>query len=306
MVRGALGASPLCCPAASAHAATPARTLGPPPPGPEHMRPPAGPPAAATQVLLPRRHHPMRDEAHRHPVHVGGRAAPQALPSRHHRRARCATRWRAPAGSAAAERALLPSARGNLCDGVLPARARVCVRAVLAHTGVLASNHQHLFCVRIDPAVDDARGGRDLVVAEVNAEPLPWGADNPDGERLELAAARACCLCGSERALCPASAAVGPGPDTCMACTSSVAQATPPPTHTHPPTHPPPPHTQPNMPRRQRVPRERDAAAEHARGDAHGGAGQGARVEDQKPGCHQPHHRGAREFQAHPHIKCVV
>lgn len=47
--------------------------------------------------------------------------------------------------------------------------------------GVLASNHQHLFCVRIDPAVDDAQGGKSLVVSEVNAEQLPWGPDNPHG-----------------------------------------------------------------------------------------------------------------------------
>jgi primary-amine oxidase len=49
--------------------------------------------------------------------------------------------------------------------------------------GVVASNHQHLFCMRIDPAVDDDQGGRGLMVAEVNAEPLPFGPDNPHGER---------------------------------------------------------------------------------------------------------------------------
>jgi hypothetical protein len=52
--------------------------------------------------------------------------------------------------------------------------------------GVLASNHQHLFCVRIDPAVDDPQGGKSLVVAEVNAEQLPWGPDNPHGEENRL------------------------------------------------------------------------------------------------------------------------
>jgi Cu2+-containing amine oxidase len=50
--------------------------------------------------------------------------------------------------------------------------------------GVVASNHQHLFCMRIDPAVDDEQGGKGLVVAEVNAEPLPFGPDNPHGEWL--------------------------------------------------------------------------------------------------------------------------
>jgi len=52
--------------------------------------------------------------------------------------------------------------------------------------GVVASNHQHLFCVRLDPAVDDDNGGKGLVVAEVNAEMLPFGPDNPAG---------GCCVC---------------------------------------------------------------------------------------------------------------
>ncbi|WIA35530.1 hypothetical protein OEZ86_003956 [Tetradesmus obliquus] len=52
--------------------------------------------------------------------------------------------------------------------------------------GVVASNHQHLFCVRIDPAVDDADGGKGLVVAEVNAEPLPFGPDNPHGNAFRV------------------------------------------------------------------------------------------------------------------------
>ena len=51
----------------------------------------------------------------------------------------------------------------------------------LVSPGVIAANHQHLFCVRLDPSVDDARGGRGLVVAEVNAEPLPVGPANPYG-----------------------------------------------------------------------------------------------------------------------------
>ena len=29
--------------------------------------------------------------------------------------------------------------------------------------------HQHMFCARIDPAVDDSQGGKDLVVSEVGA-----------------------------------------------------------------------------------------------------------------------------------------
>jgi primary-amine oxidase len=56
-----------------------------------------------------------------------------------------------------------------------------CVIVGVSPAGVLASNHQHLFCVRIDPAVDDEQGGKSLVVVEVNAEQLPWGPDNPHG-----------------------------------------------------------------------------------------------------------------------------
>ncbi|KAF6251268.1 copper amine oxidase [Scenedesmus sp. NREL 46B-D3] len=52
--------------------------------------------------------------------------------------------------------------------------------------GVVASNHQHLFCMRIDPAVDDAQGGKGLVVAEVNAERLPFGPDNPHGNAFRV------------------------------------------------------------------------------------------------------------------------
>ena len=41
---------------------------------------------------------------------------------------------------------------------------------------VNAQHHQHLFCMRIDPAVDDTSGGKDNLVAEVRllsfAEPV--------------------------------------------------------------------------------------------------------------------------------------
>ena len=30
---------------------------------------------------------------------------------------------------------------------------------------------QHFFCVRIDPAIDDALGGKDLIVSEVSPPP---------------------------------------------------------------------------------------------------------------------------------------
>eukprot|EP00879_Flechtneria_rotunda_P011264 GHRR01011766.1.p1 GENE.GHRR01011766.1~~GHRR01011766.1.p1 ORF type:complete len:590 (+),score=170.84 GHRR01011766.1:1269-3038(+) len=52
--------------------------------------------------------------------------------------------------------------------------------------GVVASNHQHLFSVRIDPAVDDYNGGKGLVVSEVNAEQLPIGPENPHGNAFRV------------------------------------------------------------------------------------------------------------------------
>ncbi|KAF5834276.1 copper amine oxidase [Dunaliella salina] len=48
---------------------------------------------------------------------------------------------------------------------------------VLPH--VNAQNHQHEFCVRIDPAIDDENGGKDVVITEVNCEPVPPGPKNP-------------------------------------------------------------------------------------------------------------------------------
>jgi len=44
---------------------------------------------------------------------------------------------------------------------------------VLVGPGVNAQHHQHMFCARIDPAVDDDAGGASLVVTEVNVEQLP-------------------------------------------------------------------------------------------------------------------------------------
>ncbi|KAG2486353.1 hypothetical protein HYH03_014934 [Edaphochlamys debaryana] len=45
--------------------------------------------------------------------------------------------------------------------------------------GVNATVHQHFFCMRLDPAIDDAEGGKGLVVSEVEAVPMPPGPDNP-------------------------------------------------------------------------------------------------------------------------------
>ncbi len=52
----------------------------------------------------------------------------------------------------------------------------------LVAQGVAAQFHQHLFCVRIDPAVDDAEGGKGLVVSEVEVVQQPADpVKNPAG-----------------------------------------------------------------------------------------------------------------------------
>lgn len=75
---------------------------------------------------------------------------------------------------------------GILSTSVMDLNSKASQHGIAVAPGVLASHHQHLFCVRIDPAVDDPQGGRSLVVAEVNAEPLPWGADNPHGNAFRV------------------------------------------------------------------------------------------------------------------------
>eukprot|EP00955_Chlamydomonas_euryale_P012670 136668-Chlamydomonas_euryale.AAC.4 len=57
---------------------------------------------------------------------------------------------------------------------------------ILVSPGVQATAHQHFFCVRIDPAVDDSDGGKGLAVAEVNAVPVPPGDGNPYGNAFEV------------------------------------------------------------------------------------------------------------------------
>ncbi|KAI8472761.1 MAG: copper amine oxidase [Monoraphidium minutum] len=51
----------------------------------------------------------------------------------------------------------------------------------LVAPGVNAQHHQHMFCARLDFAVDDAAGGKDIVVSEVDAVALPMGPGNPAG-----------------------------------------------------------------------------------------------------------------------------
>jgi primary-amine oxidase len=47
---------------------------------------------------------------------------------------------------------------------------------ILVGPGVNAAAHQHLFCARLDMAVDDEQGGKDLVVSEVGVllDLLDW------------------------------------------------------------------------------------------------------------------------------------
>ncbi|GLI66897.1 hypothetical protein VaNZ11_010924 [Volvox africanus] len=53
--------------------------------------------------------------------------------------------------------------------------------------GVNATVHQHFFCMRLDPAVDDMYGGRDLVVSEVESVPLAPGVpSNPNGNGFKM------------------------------------------------------------------------------------------------------------------------
>ncbi|KAG1658854.1 hypothetical protein FOA52_008811 [Chlamydomonas sp. UWO 241] len=58
---------------------------------------------------------------------------------------------------------------------------------IMVSPGVMATVHQHFFCVRIDPAIDDDAGGKALVVAEVQARALPEGPSNPYGNAFIMA-----------------------------------------------------------------------------------------------------------------------
>ena len=53
--------------------------------------------------------------------------------------------------------------------------------ATMVAEGVAAQFHQHLFCVRLDPAVDDVQGGKGLAVSEVEPKLLPTGPKNAAG-----------------------------------------------------------------------------------------------------------------------------
>ncbi|BDA42557.1 Primary amine oxidase [Coccomyxa sp. Obi] len=60
-------------------------------------------------------------------------------------------------------------------EGPLP------THGTLLAPGLNAQVHQHFFCTRLDMAVDDPHGGRNLTVTEVNCESMPLGPDNPHG-----------------------------------------------------------------------------------------------------------------------------
>ncbi|DBA90703.1 TPA: hypothetical protein ACH3X1_003919 [Trebouxia sp. C0004] len=47
--------------------------------------------------------------------------------------------------------------------------------------GVNAQNHQHMYCGRLDMAVDDDEGGKGLCVLEMHVEAMPEGKENPYG-----------------------------------------------------------------------------------------------------------------------------
>lgn len=87
-----------------------------------------------------------------HEGHIGPHEAPRrATGGGNHRRAACAT------GGLHAHNTN-PSHLLSVCEiTVLPA----------PHLSPLTQHHQHLFCARLDFAVDDAQGGKGLVVSEV-------------------------------------------------------------------------------------------------------------------------------------------
>ena len=54
---------------------------------------------------------------------------------------------------------------------------KACPYGTIVHDQVLAAHHQHIFSLRIDPAVD---GYKNTLLVE-EAQPIPVGKDNPYG-----------------------------------------------------------------------------------------------------------------------------
>ncbi|WIA30543.1 hypothetical protein OEZ86_000626 [Tetradesmus obliquus] len=70
---------------------------------------------------------------------------------------------------------------GELSTNLLSEGEAHPTHGTLVAPGVNAQHHQHLFCARLDMAVDDAQGGKGLLVSEVDAVRMPRSADNPHG-----------------------------------------------------------------------------------------------------------------------------
>lgn len=92
---------------------------------------------------------------------------------------------------------------GILSTSVHPLDETHSDHGIMVAPGVMAANHQHLFCVRIDPAIDDAEGGKNLVVSEVNVDPMPTGPDNPAGNAFRVSETPLLTTNAAQRNACP-------------------------------------------------------------------------------------------------------
>ncbi|PNH03386.1 Primary amine oxidase, partial [Tetrabaena socialis] len=68
---------------------------------------------------------------------------------------------------------------GILSTSAAPAGETDPAFGVRVAPGVHATVHQHFFGMRLDPAIDDEAGGKDLIISEVEAVALPPGPANP-------------------------------------------------------------------------------------------------------------------------------
>jgi len=70
---------------------------------------------------------------------------------------------------------------GILSTSIAPLGEVLPTHGIRVAPGVNAHAHQHMFCARLDPAIDDPEGGRGVVVSEVTVVALPPGPANPAG-----------------------------------------------------------------------------------------------------------------------------
>ncbi|GFR44735.1 hypothetical protein Agub_g6063 [Astrephomene gubernaculifera] len=78
---------------------------------------------------------------------------------------------------------------GILSTSIAPAGESDPPFGVRVSPGVNATVHQHFFCMRLDLAIDDEEGGRNLIVSEVESVPLPPGPPaNPAGNAFRMVA----------------------------------------------------------------------------------------------------------------------